>query len=444
MFTWHDATRRRLCRLAFLALVAVPTCAVFLAAAWIRTPLARAHHRRALAEQLALDVTLNSVSFPRPELTRYDGLTIRDPESGDWLAQFSRLEIDESGPRTRIVCSEPELNATRLDLFWELASRRLRRQASIERPVEIAAPTLRLYFGSDVQSLVDVHTRFKQGEAGPQGLVVFHLDDQDSAAEVRMALLRSSAGRGGAASPGSAPSGGGPTASAAATIVQLETGQAVLPGRLLAALLPGWEALGGSATLAGSLWWQEGPEGFSGQIRGRIDGIDLDALVSEPFDRKLGGTATLELEWARIRDGRLIDAKGRLAAGPGLVSRKLLADAASWLHAPAGALSDSPGTLVTYEQLGFAFAVDERGLTLQGACLSAPTGTLLLGRSGRPLLNEPPPAPQSPLNLVRALAGPGEERLPTTTAAQTLMRLLPQAARQGESGQLGARPTRSR
>ena len=102
-------------------------------------------------------------------MTRYEGLTIRDPENGDWLAQFSRLEIDESGPRTRILCSEPELNATRLDLFWELATRRLRRQASIERPVEIAAAKLRLYFGGDVQTLVDVHTRFKQGEAGPQG-----------------------------------------------------------------------------------------------------------------------------------------------------------------------------------------------------------------------------------------------------------------------------------
>ena len=46
MFTWHDATRRRVCRLAFLALVVGPTLAVFLIAAWVRTPLARASHRR--------------------------------------------------------------------------------------------------------------------------------------------------------------------------------------------------------------------------------------------------------------------------------------------------------------------------------------------------------------------------------------------------------------
>ncbi len=192
MFTWHDTTRRRFCRLAFLALVVGPACAVLLAAIWVRTPLARASHRRALAERLALDVKLERVSFPRPEVTRYESLIVTDPETGDWLARIGRLEVDDAGSKTRITCTEPELNATRLDLFWELAARRLRRQASIERPVELHSPKLTLYFAGDAQTLVDVHTRFKQGESGPQGLVVFHLADQDRAAEVRMALLRTS------------------------------------------------------------------------------------------------------------------------------------------------------------------------------------------------------------------------------------------------------------
>jgi hypothetical protein len=407
MFTWHEATRRRLCRLAFLALVVVPTCAMLLAAAWIRSPLAVAGHRRALAEQLALDVKLDQVSFPRPAVTRYEGLAIFDPESGDCLASLGRLEIDNSGQKTLVTCTQTELNAAALELFWELAARRLRRQSSLERPMEIVCRELTLHFGDHAETLLDVHTRFKQGDAGPQGLVVFHLAEQDPTAEVRMALVRNRQ-----------PSG-------IATIVQLETAAAVLPGRLMAALLPGWHQLGLSAALTGSLWWQDGPEGWSGQIRGRISGVDLDALVSDRFGRKFGGSATIDLERARIQQGRLVDAKGSVSAGPGLMSRALLADAAIHLHAPAGALSESPGALVTYDQLRFLFTLDEAGLALQGACLTDQPGTLVLGRAGRPLLMEPPAEPQSVLNLVRALAGAPEERLPVSSAAQDLIRLLP-------------------
>jgi hypothetical protein len=217
-------------------------------------------------------------------------------------------------------------------------------------------------------------------------------------------------------------------AAGAGTIVQLDTGQAVLSGRLLAALLPGWDALGSSATLAGALWWQNGPDGLTAQVRGRIGGIDLDALVSDRFGRKLGGTATVDLQWARVQHGRLVDAKGTLTAGPGLMSRALLADAAQHLHAPLGATSDAPGTLLTYEQLACAFVLDQHGLQLQGACQPAPPGTLVLGRSGRPLLAEPPPESQNVLNLVRALAGTAQERVPVSSAAQDLMRVLPQIA----------------
>jgi hypothetical protein len=126
------------------------------------------------------------------------------------------------------------------------------------------------------------------------------------------------------------------------------------------------------------------------------------------------------------------------------MSRALVADAAAHLHAPAGPPSEAPGTLVTYEQLAFSFLLDQSGLFLQGACLAAPTGTMLLGRSGRPLLMEPPAGPQSPLNLVRVLAGAGEDRLPVSTAAQELIRLLPASQPTAGSPQLGTRTPQSR
>ncbi len=273
--------------------------------------------------------------------------------------------------------------------------------------MEVVSRQLALYFAGELQTLADVHVRFKQGDAGPQGLVVFHLADQPPEAEARMAIFRSRQGAG------------------TGTLVQLETGQAVLPGALLAALLPGWDQLGPGAALGGSLWWQDGPDGWSGQIRGTISGVDLDALVTNRFGRKLGGTATIELERARIQQGRLVEAKGSVSAGPGLMSRALVADATAYLHMPVGPLSEAPGALVAYEQLGFLFTLDDHGLSILGNCPAAAAGTLVLGRAGRPILNEPPAESQSPLNLVRALAAGGEPSVPVSSALQDLIRLLP-------------------
>lgn len=417
MFTWHDVTRRHFCRLVFVTLALGPTCAVLLSAAWMATPHALAFYRRALAEQLAVDVQVDRVSFPLPGVTRYAGLALADSETGDWLARFQCVEVDESAVRTVVSCVAPEINARRMDLFWELAVRRLRLQSNLRRPTELVGREVHLDCGADAQTLGDVRVRFKQGESGPQALVVFHLADQPED-EARMAIFRGRSG----ASPG--------------MLVQLETGRAVLPGTLLAALLPGWDRLGRSATLSGSLCWQDTPSGYSGQIRGAIGSIDLDALVTDRFDQKLGGTATIALERARVVEGRLVEARGTLLAGPGIISRALVSAAIAHLHTPAVALSDAPGSLLAYEQLGFRFALGERGLSIAGQCPGAAAGTLLLGRTGRPILLEPADELQSPLNLARALAPGDEQPLPVSVAAQELIRRLPVAADQDRTAEI--------
>ena len=124
-------------------------------------------------------------------------------------------------------------------------------------------------------------------------------------------------------------------------------------------------------------------------MRGSITGIDLDRLVSARSEHHLSGPAEVQLEEARFQHGRLLDATGSIHAGPGLVGRSLLAAAASQLHCtgnnPAAAWSD----LAEYDEMGFRFAIDGRGLTIQGLCSRSP-GTVFLGRVHGRLLGEPP------------------------------------------------------
>jgi hypothetical protein len=406
MFTWHEATRRRVCRSAFLALVAVPTCAVLSAAAWIRTPAALTWQRRALAEQLSLDVTLAEVRLARPQVGEYQGLSLSDPETGKLLARLRSVEANASGPQTLIACPQTEVDGTRLARLWELAGRSLRRHIDLKQPVHIFTPQLTLYTAGGLQQLECVRGRFEEGPAGPQGVMVFRLIGAPPAAEVRVAFRRNR------------------QAGSASTLVQIETGEVLLPCELLAAFLPRWDVLGANAAFCGRLWWHDRADGAAGEISGQFTGVDLDSVLRTQFARTLSGTATINLERAVVRQGRLVEAQGTILTGPGQISRNLLAAASLHTHAPLSMPPAAQGQLVAYEQLGWTFTLDGEGLTIEGSCTRAEAGTLLLGPSG-PILKQPPLGPQSPLNLVRALAAAGDELVPASAAAQALVRLLP-------------------
>ena len=171
MFAWHETTLRGLCRLAFGLLVVVPTCAVLLAAVWCRCPLSVEYYRRSLCEQLALDVHLERVSFPRPNVTRFKGLSLADPETGRPLAGFEVLEWRTGAQTSLVSCPRAELlDSSRLDLLTELVARRLRVFAGARAAVEIQAEqlTLRLADGVPPQILTNVRGQLNGAPSEPR------------------------------------------------------------------------------------------------------------------------------------------------------------------------------------------------------------------------------------------------------------------------------------
>ncbi|HEX4145367.1 MAG TPA: hypothetical protein VHY91_17815 [Pirellulales bacterium] len=423
MFSWHETTLRGLCRLAFGLLVVVPTCAVLSAIVWCHCPLSVEYYRRALAEQLALDVRLDRVSFPRPSVTRFQGLSLADPETNRPLAEFPELVWQTSGQTSSVHCPRAELmDSGRLDLLTELVARRLRLFAGAPAVVEIDAEQLTLHLadGGAPQTLTQVRGRL-HGPPGkppadgarsePQGTVEFHLADQEKGAPARVTFYRTR-------SP-----------SRATTSMKIDTGPTALPARLVELFCPGWETWGSESTFCGELWWQQRADGLAGEVSGTIAGVDLDKLVSSRSEHRLSGLAEVELEKARFQRGRLLDAVGSVHAGPGLVRRSLLAAAAIQLHFtgnnPAAAWND----LAPYDEMAFHFAIDERGLRIQGLCSQSP-GAVLMGRVHGQLLGEPagplgePIGPQPLLGVVRLLADLGDA-VPADPAAQALLGVLP-------------------
>ena len=173
MFSWHETTLRGLCRLAFGLLVAAPDVRGALGGRLVPLPLSVEYHRRALSEQLALDVQLDRVSFPRPDVTVLRGLSLADPETAAPAGPIRSAGVANERPKhLRSLARRAELfDSSRLDLREPSRSpRRLRSLAGAKTVVEIQAQELivSLADGTEPQALTKVRGQWQSEPSRPQ------------------------------------------------------------------------------------------------------------------------------------------------------------------------------------------------------------------------------------------------------------------------------------
>ena len=213
------------------------------------------------------------------------------------------------------------------------------------------------------------------------------------------------------------------TSAPPATGFELDTGGAPLPCPVLAAGLSGVEQLGERSRFCGYFWANETPDGWAGEIKGRVSDVDLESLVGDRFAHRLSGPAQLSLDSVRFRQGRIETAEGEIAAGPGTVSRSLIEAAVQRLEM-ATALEASPSpSAVRYEQLSARFRLTSRGLQIAGGLQAGDVRVVMVDRQSV-LLTEPAQA-QPIAALVQALAPGGGIQVPANRQADWLMRRLP-------------------
>ncbi len=166
-------------------------------------------------------------------------------------------------------------------------------------------------------------------------------------------------------------------------------------------------------------------DGWAGEIKNaQWTEVDLESLLGDRFPHRVSGLAQISLASARFRQGRVEEANGEIAAGPGVVSRSLI-EAATERLGMSGEQGPKPSTVgVRYERLASLFYLDSRGLWLQGRCDTRNGRTILMDRSGR-LLGEPVIQPQPIGAVVQTLVSPGGIPVPATRQAAWLIRRLP-------------------
>ena len=429
MFRLHETTRRRLCRTAFVLLCVAPPVAIGGWGALERLSRETTRCQRQLSEQLGLHATLVRVEHPRPGVTRYVGLELTDPETGQTVFRAKQAELTApvAGAKIgQVVLVEPQFEAERLESLRQLLLRAVRREFS-QRDVEwrVSAATVEVHTSTGPLSLVDASGGFTSAAMGSQAWIRFYPTGAEktprgSDQRVQVRLVRNR--------QGDLPYTG----------FALFTHGAELPCDPLLQLVGLDARLGAKSRFRGyaeDAGANEIPDvavvcneaGWDATVRGCFVDVDLRRLIGPKSPHQMDGRATLNVAYAKFERGRLAEAECSLVAGPGRVSRSLLTAAIEELGM-RGAEPTAGTGLVSYEQLAARMELDRQGtLTITGDCDRRASGVVLSGSAPQPplLLVEPKTQPQSVVGLVRMLSPSGDSLVPATQQAAGLLQWLP-------------------
>ena len=416
MFRLYDQTRRRICVAAFFMLCVVPTAGVAVWCVVASLPGRRQAEAQRLGQLLGLDVSLDGFRSSRPGVVVYEGLRLSDPETGQAALRCGALEaewtrlVDPQGqgrPAVVLTASTMEIEAAGADRLWQLLQRVLQSQnGRPEVEVRLTAAEMTVRGLETSQPLVHLEAGIGILPGGIQAQAAFRLPGAEQSEPVRVRIVRNRQ---------IAPPANG---------FELDTGGNAVSCQMLWPSVAELKPLGHASRFAGYAWARETPAGWEGEMSGRWLGVDLGSLVSDHFPHKLTGLASVSIQRARFRRGRLEEAAGEFSAGPGTIGRTLV-EAAAASGRLARAPAETPATeLLRYDQLAMDFAIDARGITLRGRCGNVEPCTLLAAGRRR-LLGEPAAQPLSIAAVIQALAPAGEIQVPASRQADWLARHLP-------------------
>lgn len=405
----HQSVRRRLCRVIFCIACLLPTTSLL---AWTISHKLPSHVARCEArarELLGLEARIGRVRYPQPGVCLCENIELTDPETRQRVLQCRWLELGRSGPVLVLRPATVEIDASQAGRLVRLLMRRLQRELPVApATVRVLPSSVTLRGAHDEQTYDDVECLIESTETGDTATMRFRLAGGERNESASVAIRRRHAQQAG-------------------TRVSLDTAGAALPVSMFAPWADWQSVLGSQARFRGSLWIDADERGWRGDVTGVLNEVDLESLVAARFPHVLTGRATLEIDRARIEQGRLVEAAGLLRAEHGVIGRSLLLSLSEALHCRLAreSIEEARTGNLNYEQLFLRFVLDAQGLRLTGSPAEPHRGLLLIDERQKPLLAEPLEQPAPLVALVRALVPPSRTHVPATKETAALVPWLP-------------------
>jgi len=360
-----------------------------------------------LQQQLHVRATVGEIRSPRPGVTQLLDVRFADLRSERPMASIGELRIE--GWKSLLVADRIEISAAQLPALataiatWISAQDMSAMQLQAEslyvdgpdgKSLELKNVRLKSITSSKTHKQIEL---LAEGQGGAIQLVVEHDAGQAE-----------------------------PT-----VFASLETGKVRLPAWLFADLVPGLKR-SSKVQFTGSLHVESISQQFHGNMSGRLEEIDLVQWFDLEGPQRLHGNASMQLETLQWKNRQMSVLQGRLRAGTGKVTRRLLAKLAEQLFCkPGAAFVQAEGSdadpWVSFDELACDIQISSAGITIFGACdigWNRTSGCLLAAR-GQALLLQPS-FREVPLGrLVQVFMLPGTSWLPATVEASEMADGLP-------------------
>ena len=406
----HDRQRRELLRALFWLVCLLPTAAV---GAWsfsLRTD----RHREAVAERIGsaigMRVTLGAVRYPLPGLTLLEGFRAYDPETDALVLEAARMEAEPSGDGLALAASQIEVFADKGSRLFATLERRLKRELpDAETQVRCEFDQLTWHTAAGPQTVTHFDALLGPTESGRHLLVNFRPADVG--------------GKSGVDEPASLRLARTSAASGAETTVELATGTTPLPCSMFAPLVSAAAGLGADALVDGRLKLKHTPHGWEGVLSGALRQVDFQRLVGEHSSQQLWAEGDLRVTWAELQAGRIYRMRGTVEAGPGQISGDLVAAGIEHLGLGDPRVVPTTQAPLLSDRLELDFTLDVEGLRILPRNAARPDA--LLWHRDTAYWIAPQNLPQSPANLLRALAPERELLVPLAAPTSGLLDILP-------------------
>ena len=404
----HENTQRRWLLAGFWAVCIMPTLWTI---GWIlshQLDYRTKRIERAISRELALDVRIGRVSYPRPRQVLLHEVSILDPETAEPLATARLLDVVRLRQGAIVVASESSLQLSNVQELWELLEHRcLRRRWPEAHRFDLYADDMTLKserWGQTVALVAQCEDR----PSGPQVDINFRLASDANPQPIHLRLKRRR------------------IANELATVVHLACPQPI-PTSLLGPDIELPRYFGTAAKFQGSLTVVDAASGPPevGLRQVTVSEIDLTQLVQwSPYH--LSGTAIIHCPAAQF-DAQGMNATIRLETGPGQIGAPLLRSLADGLKCRWDARAVSRGQtpipfIAAGIQVELAQTEESAHFAVHGICQDSTRDLLIMGDQGSLLSG--PVLQRAPIELANALLPRGATTVPAVRESSYVLRWL--------------------
>ena len=370
----RDKIRRRIARTVLAVFGWAPLVALIFTAFFIRSKTYVEWSESALTNALEMQVNFESFERPRWDTSRFERVTLSDPETGEPVLKCALLEVEHQHTKTPVPLLRIRLKDCRVYMdnsasLWSFVHRSFAHRR-LWKNMQVEFSAVNVSFDScKEQSIRFMSGTLKDVKDGSEGVFAFYINDlredlkkEESNEPARLKIARLT------------------NASPVTTTIALDASNCPIASGMLSHWHAPLKRLGSNSLFQGTVVAANAGAGWDGTVTGEFDNVDLSQMFIKAGRAQMIANAKITIEKGEFIDQRLVSARGRVDSQNGAIDRELLDTFVAQLHLSGSGIFNPNESVTPFKQIAFGFDIQNELISFTGLCSSCPQGTILNGK----------------------------------------------------------------